>query len=133
MDEFNTFNYTQYSDLPLEKFDSFNFSVYVLDKEWNYLFVNLFVTQNLGVKGHDLVGKNMWQVFPELKAAPAFIQLKTNTDKGLDSQIVAASPLNSQRLSISGRILNDCNLFTSTILPKKEELLHELRNVLVKK
>ena len=133
MDEFNNSTYTQYSDLPLEKFNSYNFSVYVLDREWNYLFVNKFVSSNLGVKAEDLVGQNMWKVFKELTVDPAFVQLRANTDKGKDSQIVTTSPLYSLRLSISGRILSDCNLFTSTILPKKEELLHELRNVLVKK
>jgi hypothetical protein len=133
MELLNGKDYKQFSDLPLQQFDHFSFSVYVLDRNWNYLYVNEFVKKNLGSKGQSLVGQNMWASFPELTVDPTFMVLKANTEKGVDTQVLTTSPLTSQRLSITGRVLSDCSLFTSTVLPKKEELLHELRNVLEKK
>ena len=130
--KFNTSRFGQFSDLTLEHFNSLKFSVYVLDFNWNYLFVNDFVKQNLVEKAEDLVGKNMWAEFPELAVDPSFILLKKNTEKGLDTNIVTTSPINSQRLNIVGKPLKDCYFFFSTILPNKDELINELRGQLEK-
>jgi len=122
-----------FSRLPLDYFNQLKLSVYVLDHEWNYLFVNDFVTQNLN-KPHDyFIGKNMWQVFPELAADPSFIQLKQNSEKGIVSNFITISPLNLKRLNIVSQPMKDCYFFTATILPKKEDLIQELRRTLPKR
>jgi hypothetical protein len=130
MSMFSEKRYTQFVDIDLEELNGLSFSVYVVDKSWTYLFVNDFVSKNLGTRGSNLTGKNMWQMFPELVADPGFMTLRTNTEKGVNTSIITTSPINAQRLSITGLVLKDCTLFTSTILPKKEELLHELRGAL---
>ena len=76
MKQFDISTYSQFSELPLNDFNSFKFSVYVLDKDWNYLFVNEFVKNNLGIRASDLTGKNMWVEFKELAIDPSFILLK---------------------------------------------------------
>ena len=76
MDKFNIANYGEYSELPFDLFNQFNFSIYVIDRNWNYLFVNDFVGKNLGEKGADLIGKNMWEQFPELALDPSFSLLQ---------------------------------------------------------
>lgn len=121
---------TTFEELPLAHFDEMKFSVYVLNPEWKYLFVNKFVKENLGSRSYDILGKNMWATFPELAADPSFIQLKTNMEKGLISSFITISPLTSQRLNITGHPLKDCYFFTSSILPKKEDLINELRQSL---
>ena len=121
-----------FADLPLEHFNSLKFSVYILDYEWNYLFVNDFVKQNLDKTSEEFIGKNMWDLFAELSADPSFMQLKNNTEKGLVSNFITISPLTSQRLNIMGYPLVDCFFFTSSILPKKEDLINELREALLK-
>lgn len=130
MNKFNFSNYSSFSDLPLKDFDTLKFSVYVLDFNWNYLFINDFVKRNLGSKADNLVGKNMWQEFEELAIDPAFAMMKKNAEKGLKINIVTTSPINSQRLNIIGHKLEDCWLFSASILPDKDELLDELRSVL---
>ena len=93
MDKFNFLGFKQYSDLPLEHFDEVKFSVYVLDKDWNYLFVNKFVKESLGAKGKGLRGKNMWEKFPELVYDSAFSLMKTNTEKGVSTNAITTSPI----------------------------------------
>jgi hypothetical protein len=133
MHRFDISEYSQLSDLPLHRFDEVKFSVYVIDRQWNYLFVNNFVKENLGKTNDELLGKNMWKTFGALPRDPSFISLKNNSEKGLDTQLVTTSPINSQRLNIVGRPLQDCYIFFASILPNKEDLLAELRNELKKK
>ena len=130
MNQFDISSYRQFSEIPLNDYNTLKFSVYVLDKNWNYLFVSAFVEKNLGTRGTNLIGKNMWQEFRELTSDPSFILLRKNTEKGLDTNIITNSPVNSQRLNIIGRPLRDCYFFSASILPKKEDLIDELRKEL---
>jgi hypothetical protein len=128
MDKLNIPTLKEYSQLPLNEFDLLRYSIYVLDKEWNYRFVNRFAKENLGPKGLDLIEKNMWVEFPELAVDVAFNKLKANAESGISSNLVTTSPVTGQRLNIIGHSLNDCFLFFSTILPNKADLLNELRH-----
>ena len=132
MNRFDFSSYSKFSDLPLGQFNTLKFSVYALDFNWNYLFVNDFVKKNLGERAANLMGKNMWEVFEELAIDPSFALMKKNAEKGLKVNLITTSPINSQRLNIVGHILEDCWLFTSSILPDKDELLDELRSELKK-
>jgi hypothetical protein len=133
MHKFPINEYNSFSELPLDKFNAFKFSVYVVDFNWNYLFANQFVAQNLGERGRNLAGKNMWTQFPELAADPTFMQLKEKMERRIPCSFETTSPLNGQRLYITGYPLEDCLYFTSSILPDKQELLNELRNQLSKR
>jgi hypothetical protein len=133
MHKFPITSYSRFSELPLEKFDTLNFSIYILDFNWNYLFVNTFVKKNLGSRAENLAGKNMWEVFPELAADPSFQQMKKNTEKRVVTNLTVISPVNSQRINIVGYPLEDCFYFSASILPDKNDLLQELRGELGKK
>jgi hypothetical protein len=132
MYKLNFSDYSSFSDLPLEEFNEAKFSIYVLDFQWRYLFVNDFVRHNLKVRGEDLIGKNMWKMFGELAMDSAFLQMKMNTEKGWSTNLITTSPLTSQRLNIVGQPMSDCYLFSASILPNKDELLNELRKYLPK-
>jgi len=126
-------DYKSFGDLPLDQFDQRKFSVYVLDKKWNYVFVNSFVHSNLRLEEEKLEGKNMWERFPEMYHDPVFAMLKRNSENNMETNIETVSPLTGQRINIIGKPLNDCYLFYTTILPNKEDLLRELRDVLKRK
>jgi hypothetical protein len=104
----------------------------VLDRHWRYLYVNSFVKTNLGKRGENLKGKNMWREFDVLGNDLSFLSLKHKAENGINSELTTYSPLTRQRLFIRGYVLKDCYLFTSTILPSKDELLTELRSTLKK-
>lgn len=125
--DFSVTDYMKYGDLPLDKFRLLTYKVYVLDREWNYLFVNDAVIQGLGERRGSLIGKNMWAIFPELRTDPAFQQMKKDVEVGKQVSFTTTSPLNMKRLSISGWPLQDCYLFTANTLPDKGKLLDELR------
>jgi hypothetical protein len=74
----------------------------------------------------------MWKVFPELANDTAFMQLKKNMENGIVTLLETSSPINSQRLKITGYRLEDCYYFTATILPNKIDLMQELRGELSK-
>jgi hypothetical protein len=130
MHKFPINEYRKFSELPLDKFNSFKFSVYVLDFDWNYIFVNSFVETNLGERGKNLVGKNMWIEFKELAADPTFMQLKDKMNRRIPCNFETNSPVNGNRLYITGYPLDDCLYCTSSILPDRQELMNDLRNQL---
>lgn len=127
MDIFNVEETKAYADLSLGHLNSLHISVYVLTKDWNYIFVNDAVSKNIGQKPSEFIGRNLWTKFPELAMDAAFTQLKTNSEKGINTNIITTSPITGKRLNIKGFVLDDCYLFTSTMLPLKDELLNELR------
>jgi hypothetical protein len=130
MNKFDFGSYSKFSELPLDEFNKLRFSVYVIDFDWNYLFINDFVKTTLGARAENIIGKNMWQEFEELANDPSFNLLKKDAEKGLKINIVTTSPINTKRLNIIGYALQNCWLFSSSILPDKDELLDELRSEL---
>jgi PAS domain-containing protein len=125
--------YKRFSELPLDKFNTLKFSVYILDFEWNYLFVNEFAKSILGKRGEELVGKNMWEVFDELRHDPSFKEMRIKMEKKVTTNIIVVSPIHGQRQNITGYALEDCLYFSSSILPDKENLIEELRQQLLRK
>lgn len=122
----------RFEDLKLEEFNSLKYAVYVINDQWNYLFVNDHAKRNLGERGSDLIGKNMWTQFEELGSDPAFVRMRAEIEKGMPVNITTNSPINDQRLNIVGYPLQDCYFFYASQLPKKDELLNELRSSLAK-
>ncbi len=132
MHKFPITEYKKFADLPFDKFNTLKFSVYILDFNWNYRFVNDFAKNHLGERGNDLISKNMWTEFPELAVDPSFSVLKKNTELKITTNIIVTSPVNGKRLNITGYQLEDCYYFSASILPDKNDLLDELRNELGK-
>lgn len=124
--------YKRFAELPLEEFNHRSFSVYILDFEWNYLYINAFVRKNLGSRAENLVGKNMWEQFPTLKHDIFFTEFKSKLEsKGVFAG-VSTSPITGQKLNVAGYALEDCYYCTASILPNKDELISDLRKQLVK-
>jgi len=125
--------YKKFSELPLDKFNTLKFSVYILDFNWNYLFVNDFAKSILGERGEKLVGKNIWAEFDELQHDPSFKELRARMEKRVTTNIIVVSPIHRNRQNITGYALEDCFYISSSILPDKENLIEELRQQLLKK
>jgi hypothetical protein len=128
MHKFPITSYKKCSELPLDQFQKLKFLVYIIDFNWNYLFVNDAVKANLGERGNNLIGKNMWEEFEELTVDPAFNQMRQKMEQGLTVNMETISPINGKRLSITGYRLEDCYYFAASILPDKDDLIHELRS-----
>ena len=125
-------SYHRYVDLPLDKFKLMKYKIYILDLNWNYLFVNDVVLADLPNTNRDLIGLNMWTVFKELQKDPTFQQMKLDIENRKEVNVTTVSPLTRKRLRIFGWPLEDCYLFTVSTLPDKQELLNELRSLLNK-
>lgn len=133
MHKFPINNYRTFAELPFDKFNTFNFSVYLLDFDWNYRFINNFALQNLDKSADELLGKSMWQMFPQLEKHPVFNQIREKLQRRTPCSYETISLLNGKRLYITGFPLDDCFYFTSSILPDKQELINEIRNELLKR
>ena len=130
MHKFPINNYKKFIELPLDQFNRLKFSVYIIDFNWNYLFVNDAAKNNLGERGNNLMGKNMWEEFKELAADSTFNLIRKKMEQGVAVNLETISPVNGKRLNITGYPLEDCYYFSSSILPDKDDLIHELRNQL---
>jgi len=42
------------------------------DRDWNYIFVNEKLAKNVGRKREELLGRNIWEVFPEAIGTPVY-------------------------------------------------------------
>ena len=82
MFQFQISDYDSFDQIPLHELNRYNHSIYLLSPDWNYLFVNDFVKKNLGQGSNGILGKNMWEVFPELSQDAAFIQMKKSCEAG---------------------------------------------------
>jgi hypothetical protein len=130
MHKFPINNYKKFIELPLDQFNRLKFSVYIIDFNWNYLFVNDAVKNNLGDRATSLMGKNMWEEFKELAEDSTFILMRKKMEQGITVNMETISPLTRRRLNITGYALEDCYYFSSSILPDKDDLIHDLRNQL---
>jgi hypothetical protein len=130
MHKFPIAQYNRFAELPLERFNEFSFNVYILDLSWNFLFVNNNATRGLGPRGKDLVGRNMWEEFPELTFDPGFKELKAGLEKGKLVTVKTISPITGNNLHITGYPLTDCYYCNSSVIPDKDELIQELRNII---
>ena len=133
MYKFPITQYSHFAELPLDELNRLKFPVYILDFNWNYLFINKAVEEHLGHRAENLIGRNMWESFPELGVDPAYKALKKNIEKGVVPRIETVSPVTAKRLSITGYALNDCYYFAASVLPDKKNLIDELRNELIRK
>ncbi|MBA2404505.1 MAG: PAS domain-containing protein [Bdellovibrionales bacterium] len=62
-----------YLDLPISKiFELTNTGIIQLDKEWRYTYVNQSAEKILGVACNKLLGKTIWEIFPQDKLSPFF-------------------------------------------------------------
>ncbi len=49
--------------------ESISESFIAVDREWRFVYVNRRVSEKLGIKREDLIGRNMWEVAPEAVAS----------------------------------------------------------------
>ena len=125
-------NYKTFSELPLEQFNSQGYPIFIVDFDWNYLFVNDFVRRQVGDRAGNLKGKNMWIAFKPLTADPVFRRLRSNLDKRIITNIVVTSPMTFQLLNIVGYPLDDCFYFSMTPIPEKNAMADNISSEFVK-
>ena len=132
MYKFPITSYSRFEEIPLDKLRALKFSVCLLDRDWNFLFINDAAKKVLPER-EEIIGKNMWRLFPEIAVDPAFKLIRKNIDKGVVPGVETRSQVNAKRISITGYPLQDCFYLAITVIPDRENLLDELRNELVRK
>jgi hypothetical protein len=120
---FPIYNYNRYSELPFGEFDIQKFAIYIVDKEWNYLFANKFVFDLHMLDRTDLIGNNVWEILQgQMQLDSQFKQFINTIKSGASSSVVTLSPMSNKRVSVIGYPLQDCFYFAVTILPDEQEL-----------
>ena len=127
MHKFPITNYKNYSQLPLDEFNTQKFSIYIIDFDWNYVFANDCAYKTLNKTENDLIGKNM---FTGIEVDPEYSRFLKKVENGSVSNIIAISPATRKRVSVTGYPLEDCYYFAVSALPDKEDLMNELRSQL---
>lgn len=127
-------SYSCLKELPFAEFDKRKYSIYVIDYNWTYLFVNQHAKGYLGEL--SIVGKNIKQIWQEMPAnnfKPVYEQLKEAVATKTRVVVKSMSPLTHKWVEIQGSPLSDCYYFTVKELPDKESLISDLRSYLNKK
>ena len=119
--------YKRCCDVPTDALDEQKFSIYLVDRSWNYTFVNSFALASWNKTRDELVGRNIFVGFEIDREYRSFL---TKVENGTPSSTVTKSPLSGKRVSVSGYPLEDGFYFAVSVLPDKEDLMNELRQQL---
>ena len=122
--------YKRYKDIQLDVLDTLPFSVYIIDYDWVYLFLNKNSINAFGKDIDKLVGRSALDAFNNVRFEPIFEKIKYGVETKTSCYATVYSPLRETQVNIKGYPLEDCYYFSSTIMPSKEQVLEELRGVL---
>jgi hypothetical protein len=127
---FSIENYKRYEDIQLDVLDRLPFSVYIIDYDWVYLFLNKNSIDAFGSHMDKLIGQSALEVFKDVRFEPIFEKIKYSVETKIHCHAIMYSPLRGAQVNIKGYPLEDCYCFSCTIMPSKEQVLEELRGVL---
>jgi hypothetical protein len=127
--EFELGNYSRFAEIPLDQLEMLGSAICIVDFNWNCLFFNKFAYKRVNIT-EEMIGKNVWSVFPVHAIHPDLRILKKNLERKKLINLITTSPLTGHRISIIGYILEDCFVLLSTTLTNKEDLITDLRNSL---
>jgi PAS domain S-box-containing protein len=88
-----------------ETLESISDAFVAIDGEWRFTYVNRQAEQILGRKRDDLVGKNMWEVFPEVVGSEVFKELHRAKDERV--------PVELEYLNSEANVWYELRAFTS--------------------
>ena len=123
-----------YPDLPLEQLQRLNYSVYVIDYNWHYLFANTHAIEKMA--GVNVIGKSVhtiWKENPNFNFEPVYNLLKESVDHKKTLRLSSRSPVTKKAIEIVGQPLEDCYYFSIHELPDRESILSELKSLLKKR
>jgi hypothetical protein len=126
-------SYKWYKDIPLATLNQLPFSVYLIDYNWIYLFLNANSRSVFGELADKLIGKSALEIFSDSKFNTIFENVQSAVVNRSPCDCTLYSPLRGRQVNIKGYPLEDCYYFSTTILPGKEEVLADLREQLNKK
>jgi hypothetical protein len=128
--KFSIETYDSYRDIPLEVLDTLPYSVYIIDYNWIYIFLNKNSISVFGADIEQLIGQSALDAFKHSRFEPVFDKIKNGVEHRTACHEIIYSPLRGAQVTIKGYPLSDCYFFSSSIMPAKEEVLEELRVVL---
>lgn len=126
--------YHSFKDLPLERLQTRNYSIYIIDYHWEYLFANRYAIASIG--GIDPTGKHVkqiWKENPQINFEPIYNVLDKRVAGRESFELKSRSPITRRAIEISGYPLTDCYYFFIHELPDKAKLIDELKTILKRK
>ena len=61
--------------------ESIQDNLYVIDREWNYVYINKKAASSLNMKPEDFIGKNLWKLFPKYAGTEDGIKFRNSMEK----------------------------------------------------
>lgn len=130
---FSIRHFTSFHQIPLDELDKLSHSIYIIDYNWKFLFVNQNCKDVFGQLGLALVGRSALTLFRDTQFKPIFDELAYSVNRRIAFQTVLYSPLRYKQVKVTGFPLDDCYFFSSIPLPGKDEVVDDLRTILKKK
>ncbi len=110
----------QSSKLLIKTLDNFQDGIFALDTDWNFTYLNKRAASIVGLKSKDLVGKNIWETFPQIKNS----SYEENYRSAMQNQEIR----NFEAKNIAGEIW-----FNITVYPSKEGLIVHWQDITERK
>lgn len=123
-------NHQCYADLPLGILDELKYSIYVIDYDWIYLFINKNARDAFGRLADKLIGQSAIEIFSDSRFYSVFEKIRHSVATKIPLHTIVDSPLRGRQIVLKGYPLQDCYYFSAGVLPGKQEVLDELREEL---
>ena len=78
---------------PFTLFDSLDEGVYIVDKAWRYIYVNNKAAEIQGKPREELLGKNIWELYPEAVETVSFAQAHRAVEENTPANYEVFYPL----------------------------------------
>lgn len=76
-------------------------SFVILDRTWRFTFVNRNAVSPIGLEPGDVIGRNMWEMFPEFRGTLTAEHYQAAMDRGQPSRFEERSPVNGRWYEVS--------------------------------
>lgn len=73
----------------------------ILDRTWCFAFVNRKAVSPIGLEPSDVIGRNMWEMFPQFRGTRTAEHYQAAMDHGQPSRFEEHSPVNGRWYEVS--------------------------------
>ena len=123
----------QFKHIPKDILESLSQAFFAIDNDWNFTFVNPTAENYWKKKKENLLGKNLWEVFPNSKDTQPFRELVKAVETKTAMELECISPIIKRWIKVKGTPLDSGYAVNFHVIDIKQHVEDELRGMLKKK
>ena len=76
-----------------EAFERVSDAFYAVDREWRFTYINRRAQEHLGCSQEELLGKNIWEEFPQAVGSESYQKINQAMEEGVTTEFETVSPV----------------------------------------